>query len=160
MSKDNWSANNYEKHASFVPKLGNVILEMLDAQSTEHVLDFGCGDGVLTRLLAARAKQVTGIDASGAMIEKANQDKPNNVDYHTVDGYDLDTWFDGKQIAPFDAVFSSATLHWLKQNPVKAIRNICHVLKPQGRFVAEFGGFMNVGGKRVLYLIVIQTNSS
>jgi ubiquinone/menaquinone biosynthesis C-methylase UbiE len=154
-SKDNWSATNYEKHASFVPKLGNIILDMLNAQSTEHVLDFGCGDGVLTRVLATRAQKITGIDASAKMIEKANQEKPDNVTFHTVNGYDLDTWFDQqKKQEPFDAVFSSATLHWLKEDPSKAIRNIHHVLKSGGRFVAEFGGFMNVGGK---YLSIAET---
>jgi SAM-dependent methyltransferase len=82
------------------------------------------------------------------MIKSAKQDDPpKNVTYYTVNGYDLDTWFDSQeQVVPYDAVFSSATLHWLKEDPVKAIRNIYHVLKPQGRFVAEFGGFMNCGG--------------
>ncbi|GAA5795698.1 S-adenosyl-L-methionine-dependent methyltransferase [Helicostylum pulchrum] len=143
---DNWSASNYVKHASFVPKLGNIILDMLDAQPTEHVLDFGCGDGVLTKELATRCKSVIGIDASRRMITSANQDKPENTSYMTVDGYDLDTWFNQTQNSNyFDAVFSNATLHWLKRDPVKVIKNIRHVLKPQGRFVAEFGGFMNCG---------------
>lgn len=145
---DNWSASNYNKHASFVPKLGNIILDMLDPQPTEHVLDFGCGDGVLTKKLASRCKSVVGIDASRRMITGANKNKPSNTVYLTVDGYDVDTWFNQTQNATyFDAVFSNATLHWLKRDPVKAIRNIRHVLKPKGRFVAEFGGFMNVGGK-------------
>lgn len=145
---DNWSASNYVKHASFVPKLGNIILDMLDAQPTEHVLDFGCGDGVLTKELATRCKSVIGIDGSRQMIASADQDKPENASYMTVDGYYLDIWFNQTQNSNyFDAVFSNATLHWLKRDPVKVIRNIRHVLKPQGRFVAEFGGFMNCGGK-------------
>lgn len=146
--KDNWSASNYAKHASFVPKLGSVILDKLNPQPDERVLDFGCGDGVLTKVLASRVQSVTGIDASQAMIERAQQDDPpQNTTYHTVNGYDLATWFDSQEKTdPYDAVFSSATLHWLKENPAKAIQNIYHVLKPHGRFVAEFGGFMNCGG--------------
>lgn len=146
---DNWSASNYVKHASFVPKLGNIILSMLDPQPTEHILDFGCGDGVLSKELAACSKSVIGIDASADMIASANQqqDKPENIEYFMVDGYMLDTWFDDTQAGKrFDAVFSSATLHWLK-SPVWAIKNIHYVLKDNGRFVAEFGGFMNIGGK-------------
>lgn len=146
--QDNWSATNYAKHASFVPKLGNIILDMLDPQESEHVLDFGCGDGVLTKKLAKSCKTVVGIDASRTMISSAQNDKSSNTEYYTVDGYDLDTWFNQTQNGnPFDAVFSSATLHWLKRDPVKAIRNIRHVLKQGGRFVAEFGGLMNVGGR-------------
>jgi 2-polyprenyl-3-methyl-5-hydroxy-6-metoxy-1,4-benzoquinol methylase len=147
VQQDNWSATNYAKHASFVPKLGNIILDMLAPQDSEHVLDFGCGDGVLTKKLATNCKTVVGIDASRTMITHAQQDKPTNTEYYTVDGYDLDTWFNQTQHGIyFDAVFSSATLHWMKRDPAKVIRNIRHVLKPKGRFVAEFGGFMNIGG--------------
>jgi SAM-dependent methyltransferase len=44
---------------------------------------------------------------------------------------------------PFDAVFSNATLHWIKE-PERAIACIWQALKPGGRFVAEFGGKGNV----------------
>ena len=149
--QDDWSASNYAKHASFVPKLGSVILDMLDPQPDERILDFGCGDGVLTEILAARCQAVTGIDSSQDMIQAAKkQQRDSNTSYHVVDGYHLDQWFDGQTSnnSLYDAVFSNATLHWLKKDPAKVIENIHHVLRPKGRFVAEFGGFMNVGGKQ------------
>ncbi len=37
----------------------------------EEVLDVGCGEGLLVRRLAPRARRVTGIDASAEMIEVA-----------------------------------------------------------------------------------------
>jgi trans-aconitate methyltransferase len=43
----------------------------------------------------------------------------------------------------FDAVFSNAVLHWVKE-PERAIAGIAKALKPGGRFVAEFGGKGNV----------------
>ena len=43
----------------------------------------------------------------------------------------------------FDAVFSNATLHWVKP-PIQALRCIYQSLKQGGRFVAEFGGKGNV----------------
>ena len=43
----------------------------------------------------------------------------------------------------FDAVFSNATLHWVKQ-PKQALNCIYQSLKQGGRFVAEFGGKGNV----------------
>ncbi|KAI8145926.1 S-adenosyl-L-methionine-dependent methyltransferase [Fennellomyces sp. T-0311] len=140
---DPWSASNYDTHASFVPKLGNIILGKLDAKPTERILDFGCGDGVLTQELAKQCQTVVGIDASTDMIAKAKQ-STQGIEYHVVDGHYLGQWFDKENQEPFDAVFSSATLHWLKE-PVKAIRGIHQVLKPAGRFVAEFGGYMNCG---------------
>ncbi|KAI9489312.1 S-adenosyl-L-methionine-dependent methyltransferase [Zychaea mexicana] len=141
---DSWSASNYDTHASFVPKLGNIILDKLDAKPSERILDFGCGDGVLTQQLAQKCHTVVGIDASPDMIAKAKQLRQGIAEYHVADGHCLDDWFDEQKQEPFDAVFSSATLHWLKE-PAKAIRGIHHVLKPNGRMVAEFGGFMNCG---------------
>ncbi|KAG1474439.1 hypothetical protein G6F56_000358 [Rhizopus delemar] len=141
MAQDNWSPSNYSKHASWVPKLGSTILDILNPQPEEHILDFGCGDGVLTADLAQRCKTVIGIDASDRLISKAP--RRSNITYFTIDGHDADAWFDKTKQTHFDAVFSNATLHWLKRDPVKAIQSIHHTLKPKGRFVAEFGGFMN-----------------
>jgi SAM-dependent methyltransferase len=43
----------------------------------------------------------------------------------------------------FDAVFSNAALHWMKQ-PEKVVTGVWRALKPGGRFVGEFGGDGNV----------------
>lgn len=107
-----WSSSNYNTHASFVPRLGSIILGMLDAQSDEKILDFGCGDGVLTLKLAEQCKSVVGIDASSNMIDKAKAIAPpdTNIDYHVVDGHDVAEWFDAApDLAAFDAVFSNAS---------------------------------------------------
>ena len=40
----------------------------------------------------------------------------------------------------FDAVFSNAVLHWIKDQ-TSVLENIHRVLVPGGRLVAEFGGF-------------------
>jgi SAM-dependent methyltransferase len=49
---------------------------------------------------------------------------------------------DGQQLIfehEFDAVFSNAALHWMRR-PDDVIAGVRRALKPQGRFVAEFGG--------------------
>jgi SAM-dependent methyltransferase len=43
----------------------------------------------------------------------------------------------------FDAVFSNAALHWMK-NPERVISGVWQALKPGGRFVGELGGDGNV----------------
>jgi SAM-dependent methyltransferase len=43
-------------------------------------------------------------------------------------------------------------MHWLNKDPVKAIQNIHHVLKPNGRFVVEMGGYMNCAGIMIIYI--------
>jgi SAM-dependent methyltransferase len=43
----------------------------------------------------------------------------------------------------FDAVFTNAVLHWMKQ-PERVVAGVANCLKPGGRFVGEFGGKGNV----------------
>jgi len=45
--------------------------------------------------------------------------------------------------AEFDAVFSNAALHWMRDADA-VIAGVKRALKPGGRFVAEFGGHGNV----------------
>lgn len=47
----------------------------------------------------------------------------------------------------FDKVFSNAALHWCKRDPVGVIRSAKKILKPEGIFAAEFGGWGNCVGK-------------
>jgi hypothetical protein len=37
----------------------------------------------------------------------------------------------------------------MKKNPKDVIAGVYHVLKPGGRFVAEFGGYLNCAGKNL-----------
>jgi SAM-dependent methyltransferase len=49
---------------------------------------------------------------------------------------------------PFDAVFSNAVLHWIK-DPQPVIANVARHLRPGGRFIAEFGGKRNINALMV-----------
>ncbi len=51
----------------------NLILEMSGAGPADTVLDVACGPGIVACALAARAGQVTGIDLTPAMIERARE---------------------------------------------------------------------------------------
>ncbi|KAG0354691.1 S-adenosyl-L-methionine-dependent methyltransferase [Gamsiella multidivaricata] len=143
-TKDSWSSQKYAKNASFVPVLGAPVLKLLDPQPNEHILDLGAGDGVLTIDLEKRCKSVVAIDSSAEMIAAAT--KIGCKDAQVVDGHDLieHPLANGQ----FDAVFSNAALHWMKKDPVRVIQGVNKCLKPQGRFVAEMGGHMNVAEVR------------
>ncbi|RUS24313.1 S-adenosyl-L-methionine-dependent methyltransferase [Jimgerdemannia flammicorona] len=146
---DAWSPTKYQINADFVPLLGgSVMFDMLAVQPHERVLDLGCGDGVLTKKLESLCARVIGVDASPAMIEAA-RDQVGCSDVRVVDGHDLREWFERAEkeegLEKFDAVFSNAALHWMKKNPRKVVEGVKRILKPGGRFVAECGGFMNVG---------------
>ena len=107
---------------------------MLAAQAGERILDLGCGDGVLTAELAAMGCDVFGVDASPEQVAAA---RARGLDAETVSGEALS--FDGE----FDAVFSNAALHWMK-NADAVIAGVRRALRPGGRFVAEMGGGANV----------------
>lgn len=59
------------------------FLEFLGDVTGLNILDIGCGDGELTRIIADQALKITGIDISEKMIDKAKKlTINNNVTYH------------------------------------------------------------------------------
>lgn len=136
---DAWDPALYGAHA-FVHRLAAGLVDVLDPRPGERILDVGCGTGELTRAIVERGARVVGIDASPAMIAEARRSFPD-LDLRVMDARELR--FD----APFDAVFSNATLHWVRP-PAAAAARMFGALRPGGRLVAEFGGEGNV--RRVL----------
>ena len=126
-----WNPETYARDARFVSDLGVPVLDLLAAQPGEHILDLGCGDGVLAAKLQCLGCDVLGVDASAAQVEAT---KNLGVPAQTVDGENLN--FENE----FDAVFSNAALHWMRNNPDAVISGVHRALRPGGRFVAEMGG--------------------
>jgi trans-aconitate methyltransferase len=134
MAGQDWSAEQYTTHASFVPELGAPLVEWLTPRPGERVLDLGCGDGKLTEKLVDAGCRVVAVDASVDMIGAARE---RGLDACVAQGQALP--FDGE----FDAVFSNAALHWMPDADA-VIAAVWRALKPGGRFVAEMGGRGNV----------------
>jgi trans-aconitate methyltransferase len=131
-----WNAALYNDKHSFVAKYGEDVMGWLAPQKDEHVLDVGCGTGTLTEKISESGAIVTGIDASPEMIAKAKQAYPQ-IKFFVKDATDFA--FDEK----FDAAFSNATFHWIKDHS-KALQCIYNSLKQDGRFVYEMGAKHNV----------------
>jgi trans-aconitate methyltransferase len=129
-----WHPDSYAKNARFVSDLGAPLLELLDVRPGEVVLDLGCGDGALTEKIAAAGAVVYGCDASLAQLRAA---QARHLAVAVMDGQQLGVKH------KFDAVFSNAALHWMKQAD-KVIKGVAAALTPGGRFVGEFGGQGNV----------------
>jgi len=131
-----WDAALYDGKHGFVAHYGEALLDLLAPQPHERVLDLGSGTGDLTHKIAAEGASVIGLDSSPTMLSSARAKYPA-LEFMFGDATNFR--FD----APFDAVFSNATLHWVKP-PEAAAKCVARALKPGGRFVAEFGGAGNI----------------
>ena len=89
--------------------------------------------------IAAAGATVVGIDTSDAMLAGA---KALDLDVRLIDAEQLP--FDRE----FDAVFSNAALHWVRDHDAM-LAGVRRALKPGGRFVAEFGGHGNIAAIEV-----------
>lgn len=130
-----WDAKGYESGFSFVPAYGQGVIDLLDVTPGMTCLDLGCGNGTLTAELASRGLDVTGLDASPAMLELARRSHP---DLRFVQG-DATSF---RLSEPVDAVFSNAVLHWIDaERQPEALAHVAAALRPGGQFVFEMGGF-------------------
>ena len=134
MSTQSWDPERYRDNAAFVAHYGRDVVDLLAPQHSERILDIGCGDGRLSLEIAESGAVVRGIDQSTAQIAAARE---LGVDADVLDVLALN------DNAAYDAVFSNAALHWVK-DARGAAHAIYHALKPGGRFVAEMGGGDNV----------------
>jgi trans-aconitate 2-methyltransferase len=112
------------------------LIESLNPQPGERILDVGCGTGQLTADIARAGAIVTGLDSSSDMLAEARRNYPG-LSFVVGDAADF--------ILPgsFDAIFSNAALHWVK-NAEGAVQSFARALRPGGRFIAEFGGHGNI----------------
>jgi trans-aconitate methyltransferase len=135
-----WDPHQYEQHGAFVHELAGGVLEWLAPAAGERILDLGSGDGQLTKRIHATGASVTGLDSSPQMVAAARE-------------LGLDATVGNAEAIPFDAhsfdaVFSNAALHWVRNHDAM-LSGVKRILKPGGRFVAEFGGHGNIAAIRV-----------
>jgi SAM-dependent methyltransferase len=122
-------------------------LDLLQPQPGERILDLGCGDGILTEKMVALGAQVIGIDSSPDMIAAACG---RGIDARMMDARSLT--FENE----FDAVFSNAALHWVKDDPDAPVAGAFRALLPKGRFVGEMGGHGCVAAIAVALMVALE----
>jgi len=158
-----WNAAEYDAKHAFVYEKAKGLVELLAPKPGERILDLGCGTGALTAEIATRGAEVMGVDRSEEMIGQARKKFPAlqfevldarqlRVNLGQVDarrwsatGDKADRVEEAREVGRlgFDAVFSNAVLHWIPE-AAEVIAGVAQVLKPGGRFVAEFGGKGNI----------------
>ena len=135
-----WDAERYHRLSEPQRAWGRQVLARLAPASGERILDIGCGTGRLTTEVAAATGILTiGLDASSAMLRQAATAHPG-MPLAFVQG-------DGAALplasGTFDAVFSTATFHWIGDHD-RLFAAVHAVLVPGGRLVAQCGGGPNL----------------
>jgi SAM-dependent methyltransferase len=133
-TEGNWDPGAYARNARFVSDLGAGVLGWLEPRHGELILDLGCGDGALTKKIAADGAEVIGVDSSPRMVEAA---RARGIEAVVMPAEALTFHAD------FDAVFSNAVLHWTRDIDA-VLDGVSRALLPGGRFVGEFGAHGNV----------------
>lgn len=106
------------------------VLRLLAVTQQERVLDIACGQGVLCRLLQERGAEVTGIDASGALIDRARQRSDGSIHYHVADAREMDL------LSPVSFDAAACVLAIQNIHPIQSVfTHVSRCLRDRGRFV-------------------------
>ena len=144
-----WDAAEYEALAGPMTRWGADFLKFLverrAIRGDEDVIDAGCGTGRVTELLLRCVPDgtVLAVDASEAMVE-ATAGRFAREPRVRTERRDL-LRFEVER--PVDLVFSTATLHWIKDHE-HLFKRFARTLKPGGRLVAQCGGEGNISRLR------------
>ncbi len=138
-SMSDWDAARYHRVSDPQRSWGLRVLERLAPMPEERILDIGCGTGRLTAEVMSRvpAARLTAIDRSASMLAEAKRHSGGGVQLVLADAVRLP--FAGV----FDAVFSTATFHWIPDHSA-LFAEIHRVLRPWGRLVSQSGGGPNL----------------
>ncbi len=129
--QDRWDGSNYNKNSLLQYDAAMKFLQEQPFHGNEAVLDVGCGDGKITKEIAARVPKghVIGIDASPNMLQEAkNKFQQENLDFQLQDAQQLNF------VSEFDVVTSFFCLQWV-HNKLAAFTGIVKSLKPNGKFI-------------------------
>jgi trans-aconitate 2-methyltransferase len=137
-----WDARTYDRVSEPQVRWGTAVLDRLPLDGDERVLDAGCGSGRVTELLADRLPRgrVIALDGSPSMIDAA---RDRLARFDRIDYVVADLQQPLPIVEPVDAVFSTATFHWVPDHDA-LFRNLAAVTRRGGWLVAQCGGAGNV----------------
>jgi trans-aconitate 2-methyltransferase len=141
-----WDADAYHRVSAPLEAMALPVLARLELQGDERVLDAGCGSGRVTRhvLDAVPRGKVVAVDADADMVRAAAATLAGSpAVVRQVDLLELDLPALNIGIDVVDALFSTATFHWIQDHDTLFAR-LFAALADGGRFEAQCGGGHNL----------------
>jgi len=131
-----------ESHALSADRTAEIarLAVALDLHHGSTLLDAGCGAGQFSIAFAHLGCQVTGVDISSAMIDRARmhaRDRSVEIEFRIGDIASLTD-----SANTFDAVHARVVLQFAR-DPIMALRCLRKVLKPGGRMFASVPGSLS-----------------
>ena len=136
-----WDAATYDRVSAPQVAWSQDVIERLELRGDEVVLDAGCGSGRVTELLLQRLPhgRVVALDADPDMVratrERFAAEPRVEVVHASLTDFELPD--------PVDAVFSSATFHWVLDHD-ELFARLGRATTPGGRISAQCGGAGNI----------------
>ncbi|MBI2775064.1 methyltransferase domain-containing protein [Candidatus Dependentiae bacterium] len=129
---ENWSGKLYDENSQMQFNAALPLVAQFSFNDDDNVLDIGCGNGKITRVIAEKVSKgsVIGIDRAPEMIAFACEkyrDK-ENLEFLQCDACDLP--FENQ----FNCAVSFSCLHWVKDLE-KAVSKIARSLKSGGKLL-------------------------
>jgi trans-aconitate 2-methyltransferase len=125
-----WNPEQYHRFQAERSAPFDDLLKLVQVRSALRVVDLGCGTGELTQRLANQlpASQVTGLDSSPQMLEKAAQ--------YTRPGLHFESGDQARLAGEWDLIFSNAALQWSEDHPT-LLPHIFARLAPGGQLAVQ-----------------------
>ncbi|MEY2398094.1 MAG: trans-aconitate 2-methyltransferase [Actinomycetota bacterium] len=141
-----WDGDAYHRLSTPMVEMALPVLDRLALVDGESVLDAGCGSGRVTQYVVERNPhgRVIAVDADIDMVRAASATLAGtDAIVRQVDLVELDLGALDVGVVAVDAVFSTATFHWIKDHDT-LFRRLFAALVPGGRIEAQCGGGNNI----------------
>ena len=138
-----WNGAEYDRISAPMEQMGLAVLDRLQLRGDGVVIDAGCGSGRVTQALLERLPhgRIIGVDGSPSMIDAARERLAGDEARTTLVTSDLLAL--DPALGPVDAIFSTATFHWIADH-ASLFARLRAVLRDGGQLVAQCGGEGNI----------------
>ncbi len=125
-------SSKYENDSIVQKSASEILFDLLDIQTSDDVLDIGCGTGHLTKIIRDKTNgKVVGIDPSKGMIEKAKEKYANHgIVFRNCSAEELDYQNE------FNKIFCNSSFQWFKDHR-KALKACHNALKQNGKIAIQ-----------------------